>query len=280
MRDTRNSIIVSHSAGPEPVEIHRGIEVTHAHPRHWHDEYLFCAITGGAGYTEYRGNAHFTPPGCTFALPPGEIHANYATSNDGCSYVNIYLPAARVDRTLSQVSQRSEAPGAIVTFSTQVHCALLSLCDVLEFSSSQLQRDSALLHFFRVLEEHDTSNELHAEPMEPRAIKLVREYLDAHFAEDIGLDFLAQLAELSPYHLNRIFRLQLGIPPHAYQVQRRIAYAKVLLRDNWPIADVAHQAGFADQSHLTRHFKRIVGTTPGQFIPHRKNVQDAGFAAD
>jgi AraC-like DNA-binding protein len=53
-----------------------------------------------------------------------------------------------------------------------------------------------------------------------------------------------------------------------------------MLRENWSIAEVAHRTGFADQSHFTRHFKRMVGITPGQFVPERKNVQDAQFAAD
>jgi len=274
----RNSIVIAYSSDPEPIEIHRGFSVTHSHPRHWHDEYLICAITGGGGYTEYRGNAYFTPPGSLFILPPGEIHSNYATK-DGCSYANVYLSAARVESTGSSGNLRTSFFPPQVVFDEAAHRSLLNLCNVLEFTHTRLQGDTALLHLFTSLNRCTGQQHFQSSPAQPR-INLVREYLDAHFDQDVELEFLAQLAGISPFHLNRLFRIQVGIPPHAYQVQRRIALAKVLLRDGWAIARVAHRTGFADQSHFTRHFKRAVGTTPGQFVPERKNVQDVEFAAD
>jgi AraC-like DNA-binding protein len=66
----------------------------------------------------------------------------------------------------------------------------------------------------------------------------------------------------------------MGMPPHAFQTQLRITRAKEMLRRGWPISRVALEAGFADQSHLTRHFKRLLQVTPGQYIQNSKNVQD------
>ena len=65
------------------------------------------------------------------------------------------------------------------------------------------------------------------------------------------------------------------MPPHAFQTQVRVARAKALLLRGWPISQAAAHTGFADQSHLTRHFKRLVGVTPGQYRQGSKNVQDA-----
>jgi AraC-like DNA-binding protein len=79
---------------------------------------------------------------------------------------------------------------------------------------------------------------------------------------------------LSPFHLNRLFCREIGMPPHAFQTQVRIARAKTLLRQGLPITGVAMQTGFADQSHLTRHFKRLLKLTPGQYREDSKNVQD------
>ena len=64
----------------------------------------------------------------------------------------------------------------------------------------------------------------------------------------------------------RVFRKVLGLPPHAYLVQVRITQAKKLLASGMAIAEVAAETGFSDQSHLHRHFKRIVGVTPGQYV--------------
>jgi AraC-like DNA-binding protein len=102
----------------------------------------------------------------------------------------------------------------------------------------------------------------------------VREYLDAHFAENVSLDDLSRLAGLSAFHLARSFRETVGLPPYRYQLHRRILYALGRLREGAPIASTACEAGFADQSHLNRHFKRILGITPGQFRADRKSVQD------
>ena len=90
------------------------------------------------------------------------------------------------------------------------------------------------------------------------------------------LEELASLANLSPYHLARVFRDEIGMPPHAYQTQARLGRTRVLLLRGWPPARVAQETGFADQSHLTRRFKRLVGVTPGRYARRSKNVQYAG----
>ena len=77
---------------------------------------------------------------------------------------------------------------------------------------------------------------------------------------------LARCAGLSAFHLCRVFGATVGMPPHAYQTQVRVRRAKSLLRAGVPIAAAATAAGFYDQAHLTRHFKRIVGLTPGRYI--------------
>ena len=82
---------------------------------------------------------------------------------------------------------------------------------------------------------------------------------------------VSQLENVSPFHLVRVFRDQIVLPPHTYLTQVRVKRAKALLAQRWPIAQVAFEVGFADQSHLTRRFKGVVGMPPGQY---RKIVQD------
>jgi AraC-like DNA-binding protein len=82
----------------------------------------------------------------------------------------------------------------------------------------------------------------------------------------VTLRALARFAGLSAFHLCRVFREAVGMPPHAYQTQIRVRRAKSLLAAGVPIARAAAEAGFYDQSHLTRHFKRIVGLTPGRYV--------------
>ena len=116
------------------------------------------------------------------------------------------------------------------------------------------------------------------------AVAAVRDVLADRLADPPGLDELALAAGMSPFALLRAFRDETGLPPHAYLNQLRVRLARRLLDSGLPPADVAAEAGFADQPHLSRHFKRVVGVPPGAYQRERdaaagarrgKNVQDS-----
>jgi AraC family transcriptional regulator len=91
------------------------------------------------------------------------------------------------------------------------------------------------------------------------------QYIQANFAADIGLADIAGAARVSPYHLSRLFKQVTGLTPHQYLIQVRVNHARALLSagaGQGSLADIADAVGFADQSHLTRHVKRLLGVTP------------------
>jgi AraC-like DNA-binding protein len=94
-----------------------------------------------------------------------------------------------------------------------------------------------------------------------RALAMIRE----RFAESLTLEELAAHARLDKFHLCRAFREHVGMPPHAYQIHLRVMHAKTMLQVGAKPKDVAPRVGMYDQSQLIRHFRRIVGMTPGQF---------------
>jgi AraC family transcriptional regulator len=98
-------------------------------------------------------------------------------------------------------------------------------------------------------------------------LRAVLEYIHEHLDAELSLDHLAAVAHMSPYHFARLFKNSTGLPPHQYVIARRVERAKELLRvrDVLPLADVAVETGFSNQSHFTRHFKRLVGVTPKLF---------------
>jgi AraC-like DNA-binding protein len=115
-------------------------------------------------------------------------------------------------------------------------------------------------------------------PRTLRAIERAKHYLHDNFSEAISLDELVALTRLSRFHLVRTFALHTGIPPHAYQLKLRIERACVLLRSGVTAAETATQVGFADQSHFTRHFKRIRRITPARYARmHGRAIADAGL---
>jgi AraC family transcriptional regulator len=102
--------------------------------------------------------------------------------------------------------------------------------------------------------------------LSPERLQRVRDYVEAHLDEDLSLTILADIACLSPYHFSRSFKQTTGVGPQRYVIQRRLERAKRLLRQtHQPLALIALEAGFADQSHLTQMFHRETGVTPGRF---------------
>jgi AraC-like DNA-binding protein len=261
----------------ESIELHRGSGITLEYPRHWHDEIYLCAILEGAAYLDFPGTSVSTPRGTLAMVPSGEVHANRKL---GCTFRCIFMEIKALQSAAEQFVEQT-IPG--LNFRTTViddagtMASFLRLHRLLEKPSSRLGRDHSLLVFLhRLLARHSTASiPLARAGNEDSAVRRSKKFLDEHYADRVPLHELARLTGLSPYHLNRSFCRKIGMPPHAYQLQVRIARAKSALRTGSSIARVALAMGFADQSHFTRVFKRLVGDTPARFWWHSKNVQDS-----
>jgi AraC-like DNA-binding protein len=103
------------------------------------------------------------------------------------------------------------------------------------------------------------------------AVKRALKHIHDHFCERLSLEDLAAVAQLSVFRFATVFRRRVGVPPHRYICQLRVQRAQALLRDGVPAAIVANQAGFFDQSHLSRHFRSACGMTPGQYVMQVRN---------
>jgi AraC family transcriptional regulator len=98
----------------------------------------------------------------------------------------------------------------------------------------------------------------------PWQTKRVLEYLDAHINASVSLKTLADLAQLSQSHFIRAFKASTGVTPYRWLLDARVRRAQQLLVDKgWPLPQIAVESGFADQSHLTRIFRRVTGENPG-----------------
>jgi transcriptional regulator GlxA family with amidase domain len=97
-------------------------------------------------------------------------------------------------------------------------------------------------------------------------IRRVMRHMEEHFAEPLSLAELARMCDRSLHRFATVFRQEVGIPPHQYLCRLRIQHAQSLLRQGTSPTIAAVETGFFDQSHLSRHFKRLCGVTPGRFI--------------
>jgi len=97
------------------------------------------------------------------------------------------------------------------------------------------------------------------------AIQRVQRHIHENLNQALSLSELADLAGLSIWRFATVFREQVGVSPHRYICRLRLARAQALIRQGMPVASAASEAGFYDQSHLSRHFKTTFGMTPGQY---------------
>lgn len=280
MRTANNSVALRiwRPVDLESLELHVGTSFQHSYPRHWHEEFFMSAITAGAGHFHYRGSDHLATPGTLVLVVPGEVHAHY-DYNGGRSFRSIHMPWSFVADVSSDVTQGAGSlrgfPSSVIADARIVE-GFLKLHRLLGANGTRLHRESLLLSFLaELLRQVSKEGPLRSDTgRECVAVRRAQEFLNEHYNRTVSLKDLAALANLSPYHFHRVFCRHTGMPPHAYQIQLRIMRAKTLARKHWPLAQVASVTGFADQSHFTRHFKRLVGVTPAQYAGQSKNVQD------
>jgi AraC-like DNA-binding protein len=213
---------------------------------------------------------HVAPRGSIVLINPGEMHTGEAASEHGWMYRMLYPDISLLQRAASEMAGKPQDipffPSPVVD-DPALAAQMLQLHAALESSPSALERDSRFLWVLAQLVRRHADS--HASPPPIRGqqtwVQHVRAYLEDHYAENVSLEQLAAFVNVSPFHLLRVFRDVVGLPPHNYLTQVRIRRARQLLQASVRPAEVALAVGFTDQSHLTRHFKALVGVTPARY---------------
>ena len=276
----RERVKLWRAPGLDDMEFLHASYTTHAFPRHMHEEYVIGVMVGGVEALRHEGATHTAPAGSLLLINPGEWHTNYAAGETGFAYRTLYPPIDLVRRAAAEIFGREQdAPGLrgpVAAGDSVTRRRLLQLHAAIEQHASALEQEARFLAALAPLLVWYCCDPAALPPVraERRYVQQVRDYLEAHAAEDVSLTRLSRLTGLSRFHLLRAFRDDVGASPFQYQTQLRIARARRLLRSGCPIAEVALEVGFVDQSHLTRQFKRWVGVTPGQYALDRNNLQD------
>ena len=154
--------------------------------------------------------------------------------------------------------------GSLVTRGPAIVDGVRALWDAIADDLAPIEQQSRLAALMAAVVELAAREGVRS-PMLTPAVARTRDALHERFADEVPLEQLAVLAGMSKCHLVHLFHKEVGLPPHAYQIQLRVARARVLVAAGVPLAEVATMTGFADQSHLTRLFKRVVGMPPGQY---------------
>lgn len=236
--------------------------------RMFHERYLFCGCVSVATTWLYRRKTHRIEDGATAFMEPGEIH-NVLAKHKPSHFRAVFIEA----KELIKLAEEAGVCGVPHFRPTQIVSPRLleeitRLAVYLQLGSAALKLQS---QFAAVVEQALSYSEFVPAEIKwsnaalTQSLNRARDFLEENFQETVTLDRLTGACGLSRFHLVRSFTRQFGIAPHAYLIHVRIMRAAALLRAGMSCAEVAPSCGFADQSHFTRHFKRIMGVNPSQY---------------
>jgi AraC-like DNA-binding protein len=242
----------------------------HSFGRHTHEGIAVGVIRHGVESFFCMGSGHYAVADQIIVFNPDEVHTGEAANDEGWEFRMFYFDSHLLRDAASMAIGRPVDLPAFrnpVIDDPELARQICHLHAVLEAEESLLARQELFLMTFAELAKRHADVTLVEPPRgrERQAVRNVREYLDANTRRNVALDDLAEMSGLSPFHLIRVFRNELGLTPHAYFEQVRVHRARRLLKKGSPIARVAADLGFTDQSHLHRHFKRLTGVTPGAY---------------
>ena len=276
-KGVRDDITVWRGDPESGIEYRRGTAVSEPYPRHWHDEYQLCLVTEGGGALNYRGSRYETPASSLFIVHPGEIHSNHTAT--GCSFRSIYIKPDLIQQIAYEIGLAGPEPpffADTIVFDAATIANFVSLHRASEGATPELEVEYLLRRFLLRLMELSAKRISRQQGVghEPAVVARIREYITENHDRNISLSELEELTGFSTFHLNRVFSRAVGVPPHEFQTQVRIAAARELIRHGSTLANTAAAVGFADQSHLHRHFLRLMKVTPGDYSKASKNVQE------
>jgi AraC-like DNA-binding protein len=202
------------------------------------------------GHTAYRagGKQWTASPGTIVLKQPGDVHRDH--NQLAVAMHVVVLPTQMIEPRAFRMPPQLAANDERAAAFHRLHDAIASLAERLVVEVALAEAVAALTQLA---------------PRTTRPIRRAVELLHARVAEAVTLDELAAEVGLDKFHFCHAFRAQLGIPPYAYLTELRIARAKQLLAAGTRPCDVAPQVGLYDQSQLNRHFRRLVGVTPGAY---------------
>ena len=238
--------------------------------KHAHEELTLAVTTCGIQEFYCKGSWFRSHPGEIILLNPGDVHNGNPGNNDILKYTMLYLDTEDFyplmwSATGSQHRQFRIAQNHFKDPALQSLILGLSNivggrnCFAVEFDHCRykIARHLALRMCMATLDSWKKEKD--------KLLLKAKEYIHDNVTEDISIDELSQIVNISKYHFIRMFRNQFGLTPHQYILNLKVNQARISLETEAFPSEVAQHFGFFDVSHLNRHFKRVVGLTPKQY---------------
>lgn len=242
----------------------------HAFERHSHETYSIGVTASGVQTFRCGGTLHASLARDVMLFNPDEAHDGQRGTQEGFGYAMLYV----APHVIAQCQDKEAGVDVAAYFARPVvrdpvMGLALSRAIAAGAQAQESLRAQELTHavLIALLQRHGERRGADlAKAAGATRMARVRDYMRAHFGQDITVNALAREAGLSRVHLTRAFTQQFGVPPHVYLNAVRLKCAKAAMLAGQPLAEVATACGYADQSHFSRRFKGSVGVAPGAWL--------------
>jgi AraC-like DNA-binding protein len=249
------------------VELLRAWLAGEAYRRHRHDTYAIGVTDCGIQVFDYRGSARASTAGQVVVLYPDEAHDGRAGTGDGFGYRIVYVLPSQLAEAVSAIRGRP-CPLPFVREPVLASARLRSTVDgAFRAPLEPLAVDGLVADLAEGLIAAAPGNggPVASPRVDVAATERARQFLDAEKTRVVHSTELEAITGLTRYDLARQFRIMFGTSPYRYLLMRRLDFARLRLHEGRPLADIACDAGFADQAHFTRAFTGAFGLTPARY---------------
>lgn len=230
---------------------------------HRHDTYAIGVTLQGVQRFHYRGALQHSLPGQAIVLHPDELHDGGAGTEDGLRYRILYLEPSLLLDCLD--GEPLPFVRDAVVDDPALRDTLLSALAPLDEELGDLFVADFVAQLAQQLRRHAGKPAKSTGRTAWRAAALARDYLAENAERPVRSDELEAITGLDRYQLSRHFRATYSTSPHRFLLMRRLQRARRMIAEGEPLAEIAAGAGFSDQSHFNRHFKKAFGMTPGRW---------------
>jgi len=236
---------------------------------HSHEIFSVGAITAGQSTYVHEKTSQCVTSGTVVLMNPGDVHACNPINDQAWSYLMLYVDSGWLGDIQGETGLNAghgfQPLPHTHSDDSILFAALTALFQTLtDTRIDTLQKHCSAEAFFTLMLESLGTAPARHRPPSPRVARAA-EYINDNFTRPIRLSDICAAANLSASYLIRSFEQRYHLTPHAYLLNRRIQHARRQLKSGKMIADVAQEAGFADQAHFQREFKKHLAATPGQY---------------
>lgn len=258
------------------IRIVKGVDIGHNFKTHVHRTYNIGIITKGTVQLKVNSQEYVISQGELFLINPNTPHEFKIHQNNKYSHWVLCLNTELIETFVQDYNHHFLQFDTVKIPDCQLYEEVKNLFEIiLDESRLFIEKEDFLI---RVLDKllktkgklMETSDIIDDDKL--YLVEKVRQYINTHWRQDLTLDDLSKVANMSKFYFSRVFKKVIGLSPYDYLLQLKIKEVQNLLEESSNIAEIAYKTGFYDQSHLNKYFNKFVGISPGEYIEYYKKI--------